>query len=61
MQNKNSVYCKKYYDKNREKIIQHLYEKRMCEVCQREYPLYHLSKHRTSMKHINNLSKMKVT
>lgn len=59
MENKNAIYRKRYYDKNREKIIQHLYENRLCEVCQKEYPLYQLSKHRKTMKHINNEIKMK--
>ena len=52
---------KRYYEKNKEKIIEHLYERRFCEACQREYALYQLSKHRKSKKHINNCSKMKMT
>ena len=37
---------KRYYEQNKVKIIAHLTEKRMCEVCMREYPLYELSRHR---------------
>ena len=55
MTDKRALYCKKYYDSNKEKIIKHLGEKRLCEVCQREYNLYNLSRHRKSTKHINNL------
>ena len=57
MTDKRALYCKKYYDSNKEKIIKHLGEKRLCEVCQREYNLYNLSRHRKSMRHINNLNK----
>ena len=58
MTDKRAFYCKKYYDNNKEKIIKHLGEKRLCEVCKREYNLYNLSRHRKSMRHINNLNKM---
>ena len=44
---------KRYY----EQIIAHLTEKRMCEVCMREYPLYELSRHRKTNKHIKFLDK----
>ena len=57
MTDKKVSYNKMYYDKNREKIIKHLGEKKLCEVCQREYPLYHLYRHFKSKKHIDNLSK----
>ena len=50
-------YNKKYYAAHKQQIIAHLGEKRLCEVCKREYHLYNLSRHRKSLKHINNLNK----
>ena len=52
---------KVYYYQNREKIIAHLGEPRLCEVCNREYALYNLSRRRKSMKHIINMQKSEVT
>ena len=52
---------KDYYDKNREKIMHHLNEKRLCEACNQEYPQHHLYRHFKSMKHIQNLAKPKTT
>ena len=43
-----------YYEKNKEHIFAHLKEMRLCEECNREYHLYHLSRHRKSKKHIRN-------
>ena len=48
---------KRYYEQNKVKIIAHLTEKRMCEVCMREYPLYELSRHRKTNKHFKFLDK----
>ena len=48
---------KRYYEQNKLKIIAHLQEKRMCEVCMREYPLFELSRHRKTNKHIKFLDK----
>ena len=50
-------HSKKYYDKNRIKIIEHLKTKILCEVCNQLYPLYALSRHRKTLKHINNSKK----
>ena len=44
-----------YYEKNKEHIFAHLKEMRLCEECNREYHLYHLSRHRKSKKLIKNL------
>ena len=46
---------RKYYDKHREKIIEHQKEKRLCTFCNQSYPLYHMSKHNKTIKHIDNV------
>jgi len=62
MENKKSISNKKYYEKNYEKIFEHLKQKRLCEVCNRECGLYNLSNHRKSKIHIKNLNNInKVT
>jgi len=48
-------YNKKYYHEHKQQIIAHLGERKLCEVCKREYPLYHLYRHFKSLKHIRNL------
>ena len=48
-----------YYQNNKDKIISHLGEKKRCEVCNREYPIYHLYRHYKSKKHITNESGLK--
>ena len=53
------AYNKTYYKQNKQKIIAHLGEQRLCEVCNRNYALYNLSRHRKSIKHIKNLEKIK--
>ena len=53
------IYNKTYYAQNKQKIIAHLGEQRLCEVCNRNYALYKLSRHRKSIKHIKNLEKIK--
>ena len=50
---------RKYYLENKEKIIQHQYEKRLCIYCNRSYNIYDMSRHET-IKHITN-KKMKNT
>ena len=40
MENKKSISNKKYYEKNYEKIFEHLKQKRLCEVCNRECQLH---------------------
>ena len=54
-----SVINKKYYEKNKEKIMEHLREMRLCEVCNREYHLYLFCRHNKSKKHLINLEKSK--
>ena len=48
---------KNYYEKNKEKIMKHLYEERLCKYCNRFYRLCKLSSHNKTMKHINNVKK----
>ena len=58
MENKKELKAKankKYYENNKDKIIQHQTEKRLCVYCNRSYPLYHMSKHNKSVKHITNV------
>ena len=49
-----------YYEKNKEHIFAHLEEMRLCEECNREYHLYHLSRHIKSKKHIKNAELKKI-
>ena len=50
-----SVSNKKYYEKNKENIMEHLKEMIVCEVCNREYHLYLLSRHNHAKLHLKNL------
>ena len=50
-----SISNKKYYEKNKEKIMEHLKEMRLCEVCNREYRLHLLSRHNHTKLHLKNL------
>ena len=47
---------KTYYENNKDKIIHHQKEKRLCTYCNRSYPLYHMSKHNKTIKHITNVN-----
>ena len=51
MSDKKAVYNKTYYTKHKEAIIKHLEQKVLCVVCDHEYSLSHLSRHRKSNKH----------
>ena len=51
------AYNKKYYDKNKENIINHLKHKQLCELCNREFSLSSLSKHNKSKLHLALLNK----
>ena len=53
-------YNKKYYDNNKEKIIKHLYEYRTCNICNRDYRLYQLSRHYKTNRHINILKQKNI-
>ena len=55
MENKKSISNKNYYEKNYEKILEHLKQKRLCEVCNREYSLFNLSRHRHTKIHLSRL------
>ena len=56
-----TAYNLKYYTQNKQKIILHLGERRMCDVCNREYALYNLSRRRKSKKQLKNLETIKMT
>ena len=43
-----------YYLENKEKSIQHQYEKRLCIDCNRFYHIYDMSRHNKTIKHITN-------
>ena len=47
---------KKYYEKNKQKIIEHQKEKRFCTFCNWSYSLYDMSKHNKTIKHIRNVN-----
>ena len=51
------AYNKKYYDKNKDKIINHLKQKQLCELCNREFSLASISKHNKSKIHLALLYK----
>ena len=51
------AYNKKYYDKNKDKIINHLKQKQLCELCNREFSLSSISKHNKSKNHLALLNK----
>ena len=52
------AYNKKYYDNNKEKIINHLKQKKQCELCNREFCIASISKHRKSRMHLALLNKI---
>ena len=49
-----SKYNKAYYAKHKVYVYEHLKQLRHCDVCNRDYCLYMMSKHRKTDKHINN-------
>ena len=49
-----SKYNKAYYAEHKEYVYEHLKELRHCDVCNRDYCLYMMSKRRKTLKHINN-------
>lgn len=48
-------YNKKYYENNKEKIIDHLLQPVCCEYCDKTITLGALSKHNKSKKHLRNI------
>ena len=47
-----NAYNKQYYNKNKETIINHLKQKQLCELCNREFTLSSISKHNKSKIHL---------
>ena len=52
-----TAYNKKYYENNKEKIMNHLKQKQLCELCNREFSLASISKHNKSKNHLALLNK----
>ena len=53
--NKKTIYNKTYYDKNKETILLHLNTKMYCEDCKKELVLHHMSRHRKTKHHLQNV------
>ena len=49
---------KKYYDKNRDRLIELQYKDVFCEACNLTTKLYRLSKHKKTAKHLKNIQKI---
>ena len=52
--NKRQVYNKSYYEKNKELLKK---AKSQCAICNCEVLRIHMSRHRRTTKHLNNLNK----
>ena len=53
-----TAYNKNYCDNNKEKIINHLKQKTICELCNREFNIASISKHKKSKIHLALLNKI---
>ena len=58
MNNKKSEYNKTYYEKNKQKIIDHLKEKQICEICNRQFAIANISRHNKTKIHIALVEKI---
>ena len=47
-----------YYAKHKDKLIEKYSQKRLCDVCDVDVAIWHMSRHLKSLKHNNNNKKL---